>query len=457
MNNRNGRNAPFTRRSFLKGAALAAAGAAMGPNIVPGRALGLAGAAPASERITIGVIGTGVMCMRTHLPNLLNMADTQVVAVCDVDGVRLDEAQERVNEFYAEENEVPDYEGCDAYGDFRDVLARDDIDAVLIATPDHWHAIPAIMAAKAGKDIYCEKPLTLTIDEGKAMVREIRRYGRVFQTGSQLRSESGVKRACELVRNGRIGKLKQVNVNPGGWPMPQPAHVLPAEPTPDRLDWDMWLGQATWRPYSSELAPEWGHDGWAKWRLYQEFGGGNTTDFGTHDFDKAQWAMDMDRSGPVRVVPAGVEDNEYMLFYYDNGVVMQYGGARDGDGEPLGGRAQEFIGTAGRIVVTGGSLRATDPPEIEDEPLRPDDERLYENESHWRDWIECIKTRRDPICDVEIGHRSVTICHLANIAYWLGRPIEWDPQAETFKGNDTAAEKYMSRAMRSPWSLDMAL
>lgn len=445
----------MSRRGFLKATALSTAAASMGPAIAPATILGRAGAVPPSDRITLGFIGLGKM-MPTHIGHFIGMPECQAVAVCDVEGIRLERTKQRIEEHYAETNGADTYNGCDTYRDFRDLLSRDDIDAVVIATPEHWHAIPAIMAAKAGKDIYCEKPLGLTIGEGQAIVEAVRETGVVLQTGSQLRSQNGVRRACELVRNGLIGELHTVHVNPGSWPMVREECDLPAEPVPDELDWDMWLGQAPERPYHSDLAPHIDDEGWPEWRLYFDFAGGNLTDFGAHDFDKAQWGMGRDGSGPVEVLPANGLDRPHMTFRYDDGVVMYYGGARDQANRPISGRAQEFLGDEGRVIVRGGSME-TDPPELADASLGEDAIRLYQNESHWQDWIQCIKERKQPVANVEVGHSSATICHLGNIAYLLDRPIEWDPETETFPNGDEEAEQYLSRDMRSPWSLDMSL
>ncbi len=444
----------MSRRSFLKTAALSTAGAAAGPNIIPGSALGLAGAAAPSERITLGFIGLGTM-MPTHIGHFIGMPECEVVAVCDVESIRLERTQERINDHYAEHNGAGSYDGCAIYKDFRELTARDDIDAVVIATPDHWHAIQAITAMRAGKDVYCEKPISLTISEGQAVAAVVEETGAVFQTGSQLRSEDGVRRACELVRNGYIGELHTVHVNPGNWPPVKVGHELPEEPVPDGLDWDMWLGQAPWRPYNAIYAPHIDEGGWPEWRLYFEFAGGNITDFGAHDFDIAQWGMGRDGSGPVAVTPASDWDQTLMAFQYDDGVTMYYGGARDPENRPIGGRAQEFVGDEGRVIVRGGSMSAY-PAALADVSLDDDDVRLYENENHWKDWIECIKERRRPIANVEVGHGSATVCHLANIAYLLDRPIAWDPETQSFPDGDEEAEAYLSREMREPWTLDIA-
>ncbi|MBI5095390.1 MAG: Gfo/Idh/MocA family oxidoreductase [Candidatus Hydrogenedentes bacterium] len=428
----------FSRRDFMKSAAVLVAGAAVGPNIISSAY----GAVTPSNRITLGMIGMGKM-MGGHLSLMLNNTSCQVVALCDVESKRLERDKNRANEHYASLSEKGSYKGCDTYKDFRELVARGDIDAVMIATPEHWHAIPCIAAAKSGKDIYCEKPFTHTINEGKAVVDAVRRYGRVFQTGSQQRSEKGFRVACELVRNGRIGKVHTVHVNVGGPPVDC---YLPPQPVPEGLDWDMWLGPAPWRPYNADIAPDMTFDGWPNWRAYRDYSGGMMCDWGAHHFDIAQWGLGMDNSGPVEIIPPNDKDVKFLTYKYANGVTMYHGGG-------AGGKAGvEFIGTEGRVMVNRSYLE-TDPPSILQEPIGPNDIHLYESPSHHTDWIDCIRTRKRPICDVEIGHHSITVCHLGNIAYWLKRSLNWNPEQQQFV-NDSQATRLMDRAMRSPWTLE---
>lgn len=428
------KEAPITRRRFLKGVAAAAAA----PYLVGRAAWGQV--APPSDRITVGCIGVGGMGSG-HLGGLLARGQVQVVAVCDVDTERREAARNAVDQRYASDRGSGTYRGCAAYNDFRELLARDDIDAVLIATPDHWHALIAIAAAAAGKDIYCEKPLSLTIAEGRAMVNAVRRYGRVFQTGSQQRSDGNFRLACELVRSGRIGKVQTVHVAVGG---PSGECHLPAEPVPPGLDWDLWLGPAPWRPFNRLLHP-------ANWRAYRDYSGGGMTDWGAHHFDIAQWGLGMDESGPVEVLPPDGKERPLLTYRYANGVRMYHGGGpevfanREGNGIL-------FTGTEGKVEVNRSFFR-TWPEAIAREPLGPDDVHLYRTRGHnVDDWLECIRTRRRPVCDVEIGHRSVTVCHLGNLAYWLNRPIRWDPKREQVVG-DPEANRWVDRPMRAPWCL----
>lgn len=424
----------MTRRSFLQRAAGTAAAAAT-LNIVPSTAWG------ANDRIGLGFVGMGKQ-MAGHLHVFLNRPQTQVLALCDVEAKRLAVRQGEANAFYADRTGEASYAGVDAYEDFRELVARPDIDAVVIATPDHWHALVALRAMEQGKDVYCEKPLTLTINEGKALVATARRYGRVFQTGSQQRSSREFRTACELVRNGRIGKVHTVHVNVGGPPV---ECLLPGEPVPEGLNWDFWLGPAPWRPYNSDIAPDMDYPGWPNFRAYRDYSGGMMTDWGAHHFDIAQWGLGMDGSGPVEITPPDGVAYPRLKYRYANGVTMYHGGGQGGSA------GVEFIGEEGRVMVNRGYLE-TDPPELLEEPLGPEDIRLYESSSHQDNWLECIGSRGKPICHAEIGHRSVTVCHLGNIAYAIKRPLKWDPEAEAFI-DDAEANRLLQRPMRAPWTI----
>jgi predicted dehydrogenase len=322
------------------------------------------------------------------------------------------------------------------------VLARPDIDAVFITTPDHWHSIIAIEAARAGKDIYCEKPLALTISEARAVAQAVERYGRVFQTGSQQRSDRTFRFACELVRNGRIGRVHTVHVNVGGPPVDCD---LPEEPAPPCLDWDRWLGPAPWRPYNAILAPPITDDGWALWRNYRDYAGGGMTDMGAHHFDIAQWGLGMDGAGPVQIIPPDGKGVNLLTYRYANGVLMTHTGALEKAGV-------EFIGDKGRVLVNRYDYLVTEPKELARQGFGPGDVRLCRSDDHHLNWAECIRTRGRPICDAEIGCRSVTVCHLGNIAYQLKRPLRWDPGKEIFVG-DEEANRLLRRPMRAPWCI----
>jgi predicted dehydrogenase len=398
-----------------------------------------------SERITLGFIGVGTQ-NRFHLGHFLGMGDVQIVAVCDVDGNRRKNAKETVEKRYADKKKSGEYKSCSAYNDFRELLARKDIDAVVIATPDHWHAIAAIEACKAGMDVYCEKPLSLTIHEAKLMCDAARKCARVFQTGSQQRSDREFRLACELVRSGRIGKLKAVYVNVGG---PSRPCDLSAEPDEPGLDWERWLGPAPKRPYNSVLSPRGVHHHFPNWRNYREYSGGMMTDWGAHHFDIAQWALGMDESGPIEIIPPDDPKAEKGLRYvYADGVVVFHAG-KDDSGKGVNGIT--FVGSDGKIFVNRGYLKSA-PEDIVKQPLGVHDVRLYQSPGHQRDWIECVRSRRRPLCDVEIGARSVTVCHLGNLAYWNHRKLRWDPDHWQFV-EDPEANKWLDREHRDPWKL----
>jgi predicted dehydrogenase len=450
-------NKGVNRRKFLKRTAVAAWGAMSFPNIVPASAIGKDGAIAPSNRITLGFIGTGGHGYRKLLRGFLSASDTesegkggssvQVVAVCDVDTLKRKRAQDRVEEHYTNQQTKGRFKGCMDYNDFRDLLARDDIDAVVIATPEHSHAIPVIQAAQSGKDIYCEKPLSYSIAEARAMVNAVRRYGRVFQTGSQQRSDRNFRFACELVRNGYIGEVQTVKI---GIPGPPIECNLPGEPVPHYLDWDLWLGPALWRPYNAGLAsPITGRPAGTDWRYYREYSGGGLTNWGAHHFDIAQWGMGMDDTGPVEIIPPDGKDYKQLTYKYANGIIM----ARIESDETISSRFSGvlFIGTKGRVEVTRRNLR-TWPENLINNQIGPNEIHLYESKNHYTNWLSCILTRSKPICDVEIGCRSVTIGHLGNIAYQLERPLKWDPKQELFV-NDPYANRLLSRPMRSPWHL----
>ncbi|MDW8206260.1 MAG: Gfo/Idh/MocA family oxidoreductase [Chloroherpetonaceae bacterium] len=357
----------------------------------------------------------------------------RVVAVCDVDGKHLEEAAAAFNPTPAK------------YRDFRELIARKDIDAVIIGTPDHWHAVIAIAAMKAGKDVYCEKPLTLFVEEGRRMVRVARETRRILQTGSQQRSDGRFRLACELVRNGRIGKIKRVVTHLPGGPVDGP---FPVQPVPPDFDWDLWLGPAPW----TEYVPQRTHGTFRHWL---EYSGGMITDWGAHHNDIAQWALGMDESGPRTVQAYGRGPRigkdcyntfpEFSITYtYPDNITM----ICTNEGE----NGVDFEGENGSIFVSRSTIRASD-PRILEEPLPASATRLYVSNDHMQNFLDCMRSRKLPICDVEIGHRSVTVCHLANISLRLGgRRLEWDPVAEKFK-NDREANALLTRPMRKPWHL----
>lgn len=423
----------ISRRSFLR----RSAGLAVVPYIVPAAVLGKDGGVAPSEKIVVGCIGMGGHGVARNLKMYLGQPDAKVVAVCDVDGGRLNHAEKTVNDQYGDK-------GCAAYKDFRKIIERKDIDTVMISTPDHWHTLMSVMAAKAGKDVQCEKP-TLTIDEGKILVKTIRRYGTVFQTSTEDRSERIYHRMAELVRNGRIGKLQKITVklplqpNGPGDPTPQPV--------PEDLDWEMWLGPAPFAPYTKDRVH-------FNFRWIWDYSGGILCDWGTHLFDTAQWANNSELTGPVEIEGKGTwwegglynTPKEYHVDYtYANGVKMTC---------DHGGTSIRFEGTDGWIESPHwlGEIKASNPKILESK-IGPEEVHLYTNTAgEHRDFLDCVKTRKDPYFPVDKGHRVATICHLGNVALKLGRKMNWDPEKEVFVDDDEA-NRMLSRPMRSPWRL----
>jgi predicted dehydrogenase len=423
-----------SRRTFLKASALTLAA----PTIIPISALGAPDKPAPSNRITLAFIGCGKMANDFHLPTLLSFPDVQALAVCEVDPKRLAHAKDRVEKAYGKDAA---YKGCDTYVDFREVIARKDIDAVCIATPEHQHAIPAIEACKAGKDVYCEKPLTLTLAEGKRVIEAARKFNRIFQTGSQQRSNvfGKFRQAAEIIRSGRLGTIKTVTVGVGG---PSKWCDLQEEPMEPGLNWDLWLGPAPMRPYNSALSPRGVHNHFPAWRNYREYAGGGHSDMGAHHYDIAQWCLGMDASGPVEIIPPqDPKATTGVKFIYANGVEMTHGGP--------GGCV--FTGTNGTLHIDRGIL-TSDPESIVKEPLAEKEVHLYQSPGHHRDWINCIRSRKRPIADVEIGARSVAIVTLGNLAYWHHRKLQWDPAKWDFI-NDPEATAWLDRDRRDPWKL----
>jgi hypothetical protein len=426
------------RRKFLK----YTAGLAAFPMIVPRSVLRAQNNKPApSDLITLGFIGVGQQGTGL-LGGFLRNNQARVVAVCDVDAKKKERGQSMINSYYREragEKATP----CRTYSDFRALLADKDIDAVVIATPDHWHAIIAIQAAKLGKDIYCEKPMSLTIGEARAMVIAVRRYQRVFQTGSQQRSSYQFRFACELVQNGYIGELQRIEIGiQCGFGTFPTVCTLPAESVPEELDWELWLGQAPYRPYNSDIAPPISFDGYPNWRRYRDYSCACMGDWGAHHFDIGQWALGMDKSGPVEIIPPALSENKHLTYIYANGVPM----VTDFDTNGV-----RFFGSEGKIEVNRGYLR-TWPDRLVNQAIKPDGIHLYRSNGHQENWLSCIRNRSLPICDVEIGASTAMVSHLGIIAHELGRIVHWNPNSETFI-NDGDANRLISRSMRSPWSL----
>lgn len=416
------RHKGFTRRDVLR--TLAAAVAA--PSVVPGSALGAEDKPAAGDRITMGLIGCGNR--GSGVFRSLVGQGAQPIAFCDVYKDR-------------RESRAEQYQGAD-YADFRDLLARDDLDAVLVATPEHWHATHCIEACRQGKDVFCEKPLSFTIEESRAVTDAARRYDRVFQVGTQQRSDARFRFACELVRNGYIGEVKEAFADPGGTSQPC---ALPGEPVPDGLDWDMWLGPAPWAPYHPDRCVH-----LRQWWNWRDYSGGLMTDRGAHDFDIVQWGLGMDGTGPVEVFPPDGKEYETLTYVYANGVKLKSGA--EGWGAWRGrGASVIFTGTEGKVHVWRGGIE-TDPPELATVKIKPDELRLYESNNHEANFLQCVRTRQRPVADVAVGASSVNVCHLGNIALWLNRPLKWNPDSLQFPG-DEQANRYTWRPMRAPWRL----
>ncbi len=444
-----------SRRRFLQSTAAVAAGF---PAIVSAAALGSSGRPGANSRITIGVIGTGNQGFN-DIRSMIRDERVQIVAVCDVNRESMgywngaiggrEPARRLVEKYYGEKTPSGGYKGCDVHEDFRDLLGRSDIDAVQIVTPDHWHAIQVIAACKAKKDIYCQKPLSLTIAEGRAMANAVKASRRVLQTGSQQRSDRNFRHACELVRNGRIGKLHTVRCGlPGGTPdLGKTGDRKKPEPVPDGFNYDMWLGPAPDAPY----APARCHVNF-RWNL--DYSGGQVTDWGGHHPDIAQWGMNTERTGPEEIVNArGVfpprsdlwnTATEYTFeCLYSNGVKLIVS-----DKNEMG---VTFEGDEGKVFVTRGKYR-TEPASLWNSPIGPTETRLYQSRDHFRNFIDCVLSRKEPIAPCEIGHRSITIAHLGNIAMMLGRNLKWDPKKEQFLKDDEA-NRMLTRPYRGSWVL----
>lgn len=444
-----------TRRRFLKNAAGLVA-APLAPWVVPASAIGAGGATPPSNRITLGLIGVG-MVGRGHHRGFLANPKAQVLAVCDVDRWRREDARATTEKTYADHRASGAYRGCAAYNDFRDLLARSDIDATFIATGDRWHGVATVMAAAAGKDIYVEKPISLTIAEGRAMVEAVRRHGRVCQVGLQQRSAREFRLACQLVRDGALGKIRSVYViHPGTSADVQ----LPAEPVPESLDWDMWLGPCPWRPFNHRFVYLGPPINVVPWDFCRDFGGGGLTSGSVHAFDVVQWGLGMDESGPTEIVPLDPSPHPELALQYPGGVVAKVVRGRldrrrheipKGWDEHTGIRSfgALFVGERGWIHVgREGFLQSFPETILKDYPSTYGP--LIAGRSHHDDWFDAILARRRPACDVAIGCQSTIVSLLCCIASWTGRTLKWDPAREEFLGDDEA-NRLRGRAMRAPW------
>ena len=454
-----------SRREFLHRAA-AASGSLAAPAVVSAWARGADGAAAPSDRITLGLIGNGMMG-RGHLAGAIGNPALLVQAVCDVDRLRREEGRRRVEATYAARRPSGTYRGCAAYNDYRELLARPDIDAVVIATPDHWHALQAVDAARAGKDVYCEKPVSLTIQQGRALVGTVRRYARVFQTGTQYRSIPTIRAVCAFVRAGGLGRVRSAFTL---WsrlhPMFGRAYVpvdaaLPVESVPEGLDWNLWVGPAPWRPYN-RLYHRNPRPGVVPWAFCDGFGAASVTWHHSHSADVVQYALGVETSGPVEISHPSSGEYPTLTCKYANGTLLHlvdhWGMVKDlyravpRTARLAGNFGGVFVGERGWITsMYGGGPIEAGPPSLFAEAVLKSRQVTMAN-SHHANWFECIRSRRRPSSHEEIGHRSASLGHLAIVAFTLRRSLTWDPAKEEFIG-DEAANRLRARAMREPWRM----
>ncbi len=429
----------LTRRDFIKAAGTFGA-AMMLPTIIPSAVFGRRIVAP-SEKITVGIIGSGPMG-QNNMRSFFNQSDARVIAVCDVDTRHLQKAKQQVDHHYQNTD-------CRTYTDFRELIACDEIDAVCVATPDHWHALVSIEAIKSGKDVYCEKPLTHSLEEGLVVCEFVKQYGTIFQVGSQQRSSRNFRLACELVRNGRIGKVRTVEVGlPAGHPdLWKTAGQETISEPPVELHYDMWLGPAPYQPYCPARIHR-------NWRWHLDYGGGILLDWIGHHGDIGQWGIGMERSGPVLFDGKGVfptqglwnsPTNYNIRAKYENGTEIVIA-----DNTVLE-QGTRWIGDDGWILVSRKELKANT-NDILRERIGPDEINLYQSVEHHRNFLDCIRTRNETVAPAEIGHRSATMGHLGLISMLLDRQIKWDPETQRIKNDDTAT-RLLGRSYRSPWRL----
>lgn len=421
----------WNRREFLKGAVAAAGGMLLGPHMITSTALGGEGRPPASDRIVMGAIGLGGRGS-SDLKAILNQADAQMVAVCDVKAAQRKNGKKAIDERYGNAD-------CKEHIDLRELLARPDIDAVLIATGDNWHSMASILAARAGKDMYCEKPLSVAINESRAVAEAVRRYARVFQCGMQRRNVGHFRFAIGLVQKGLLGKVHTMVAERSKGFARIHRDELPAQPLPPRevMDWDLWLGPAPWRPYNEKIPTR------GFWSAHLDFSGGSITEWGSHTVDICQWALGADTTSAVRYEPAG-PDGLDVNCWYSSGVKLEI---RTG---------LRFGSCPVRIEGDEGYVEVGDSGQMEVRPASLMEERKFQGgypaDDHIRNFLNCVKTREQPAATAEIAHRSITTCHVANIARILQRPVRWDPVKEEIIG-DADAARMCTRAMRQPWRL----
>jgi len=430
----------ISRRAFMKQGAAAGAIAAI-PTIIPATALGQSHRPAPGDRIVMACIGVGSQGTG-NMTTFLRKQEVQIVAVCDVDRDHLMRAKRTVDTVYGNSD-------CRTYSDFRELFNREDLDAISLAVPDQWHAIPAIMAAQAGLDIYGEKPLSRTIRESRAICDAVHRYGRIWQTCSWQRSRSNFRHACELVRNGRIGRVRFVEV---GLPTGSATGVHKTMPVPAELDWDLWLGPAPWREYCEFGANRCHWD----WRWILDFSGGQLTDWAGHHIDIAHWGLGFDETGPVEISGKGTYPAEGLwdaptdyrfTCRYEGDVTIDVGST-----SRIGFMGAKWHGDDGWIHVNRSGMWSSDPGLLRYEEIGPGDIRLYESNDHIQNFIDCVKTRQQTIAPVESACRSVSVGHLGEIAMLTGRTIHWNPETEMIIG-DPGASALLGRSYRKPWIL----
>ena len=443
----------LSRREMLRRGALAAAGIAA-PLVIRSTALGKDGSTAPSDRITIGSIGVGMMG-RGHFHHLAHERDVQLVALSDVDAWRRDSMTAFLQKTYGQSQPSGMFHGFKAYNDFRELLARDDIDAVVVATGERWHPAICVRAAKAGKDIYCEKPISLTVRQARTMAKTVRRHNRVFQTGLQQRSSPEYRKAFEMVHAGRIGDVKLAYVTGSGI---SPYQNFPADPLPPGLDWEMWLGPCPWHPYSYRYHQTGPPKHVVPWACNRAFGAGDMTSGLVHNLDSAHAGLKKDGDGPVEITPAGVNGAPSLTFRYADGTrIVSTTRLRKGahpipEGwdvdTPIVNFGVLFVGEKGWIHVERFGLLNCYPKYL----LETGWSKAHSVVGHHRDWLDCIRTRQRPRADVEIGACSTILAHLGCIALWTGRSLRWDPIRETFS-DDHQANTLLARATREPWSV----
>ncbi|MCF7847318.1 MAG: Gfo/Idh/MocA family oxidoreductase [Kiritimatiellales bacterium] len=418
-------------KTTRRGALLASAAFAA-PMVVPASVLGRGGSTAPSNKITLGMIGHGKM-MNGHMGRMLSDSSVQIVAVCDVDKTKRDAVQARVEKAYGQK-------GCDSYNEHERVTDRSDIDACFVVTPDHWHVPISLDAVRSGKDVYVEKPMSLTVKEGRILADAVRRYGRVLQVGSQQRSEKAFRKAAEMVRSGWIGKVTEVHTRLGRFPEPA---ALEEQPIPEGFDYDRWLGSTPWYPYNFKRVE--GNYG-GGWRSFWEYGARKNGDWGAHHYDIIQWALGKQYSGPEFFFPIGYKGREQQGFEYKDGPLVLR------DHPETNGQMIHFIGEKGTVSVSRGNKLVTSPGHLAAKPLSPSDVHLMAPKSHHQNFLNSIRTRGRTIADVEIGHRTATVCHLSAISERLGRTLQWDPSTEQIVG-DAEASKWLDRPRRAPYTL----